>query len=364
MNVLLVSLYSIKRNTSVAISSISIIKGLLALGHKITLVMPDWPKCETMFDESQVRIVYIPGHDRIRKAGFLINKFRSHFDLLDFTRPYLRQIRNTSVPNEYYDTVISFSDPKSSHVFTSRLIRQLRYSRWIQHWGDPMLGDITRNLWWPKWCIKLYEWNITRKADRIIYVTPFTCYAQQIEHPGLADKIAFVPLPADMCASETIPHTDRLRIAYLGDYNPAFRNLRPLYDACASMDEVQLTIAGHGPRYQALPNIRILPRIPQDRALLIENDADVIFCVCNMRGTQIPGKIFYKASSDKHILIAIEKQYHDKMSSYFDSFNRFVVCDNTPESISNALQSLRYRGHGYVTPERLLPINIAAEILQ
>ena len=284
--------------------------------------------------------------------------------MLDFTRPYLRQVRKTKIPDEFYDVIISTSDPKASHVFTARLLRNVRYGRWIQHWGDPLLGDITRNFWWPRWYIKFYERNIIRKADKIVYVTPFTCEAQRKEYPKLTHRIAFIPLPADMHGTETVEQDGLLRIAYLGDYNPAFRNLRPLYNACSKMDGVSLTIAGHGPSYRSLPNIKVLPRIPQDQALEIENDSDVIFCVCNKRGTQIPGKILYKASSDKHILVAVEQESHDEMCKYLESYNRFVVCDNTPASITEALQSLREKAHDYVTPERLLPVSIAREILR
>ena len=364
MNILLVSLYSLERNTSVAISNINITKGLMALGHRITWMMPQWAQCETEFDASQIRIIRIPGEDEKRDAGYLKNRIHSHFYMLDFTRPYLHQIRKVLVPDEYFDIVISTSDPKTSHVFTARLLHHVRYGQWIQHWGDPLLGDITRNFWWPRWVIKFYEWTILKKADKIIYVTPFTEEAQRGEYPKLANKIKFIPLPADMYKTRTITRPDRLRIAYLGDYNPVFRNLRPLYDACTEMDDVFLTIAGHGPSYQSSHNIQVLPRIPQNKALEIENDSDVIFCVCNKRGTQIPGKILYKASSDKHILIAVENASHDKMCQYFESYNRFVVCDNTRDSIADALQSLRFRTHDYTTPACLLPINIAKEILQ
>lgn len=364
MNILLVTLFSLERNTSVAISNINITKGLLALGHKVTWVMPNWAQCETEFDASQVRIIRVPGQDQPRQVDWLRNKLRSHFGFLDFTRSYLHQVRKVQLPDEYYDVVISTSDPKTSHVFTKRLLRHVRYGQWIQHWGDPLLGDITRNFWWPKRCIKFYEWNILRKADKIIYVTPFTYEAQCAAYPRLAHKFAFVPLPADMHETHTVPDKQHLRVAYLGDYNPVFRNLRPLYDACAKLDFVQLTIAGHGPKYESKPNITILPRIPQDQALEIEGNADVIFCACNMRGTQIPGKVLYKTSSDKHILVAVEQENHDEMVRYFESFNRFVVCDNTAESIAEALQSLRSRPHDYITPERLFPINVVKEILK
>ena len=364
MNVLLISLFALERNTSVSISNIGITEGLLAQGHKLTWVMPYWAKCETNFDESKVRIIRVPGKDRKRDAGFFRNKIRSHFDMLGFTRPYLRQLKNTLVPNEYYDIVISTSDPKTSHVFASRLLRHVKYGRWIQHWGDPLLGDITRNLWWPHCCIKLYEWNILRKADKVVYVTPFTCDAQRYEYPKMANKFTFIPLPADMCPTKTVSRTKQLHVAYLGDYNPVFRNLQPLYDACVNMRDVCLTIAGNGPKYPTQTNITILPRVSQKQALEIESDADVIFCVCNMCGTQIPGKILYKASSDKHILIAVEKELHDEMCRYFESYHRFVVCDNTQESIATALQSLTNRSHDYVTPECLFPVNVVNEILQ
>lgn len=363
MNILLVTLFSLERNTSVAISNINITKGILSLGHKVTWVMPNWAQCETEFDESQVRIVRVPGHDQPRSAWFPLNKIRSHFGFLDFTRSYLREVRNTHVPDEYFDLVISTSDPKTSHPFTARLLKHVRYGRWIQHWGDPLLGDITRNFWWPEWCIKLYEGNIMRKADKIIYVTPFTAEAQKKAYPKLANKISFVPLPADMHTTKTVPLPNMLRVAYLGDYNPSFRDLHPLYDACKKLDFIYLTIAGHGPDYGSTSNINILPRIPQDRALNIEGEADVIFCVCNRRGTQVPGKILYKASSDKHILVAVENENHDEMVRYFESFHRFVICDNTSESIAEALHSLRSQPHNYTTPECISPINVAKQIL-
>lgn len=364
MNILLVTLFSLERNTSVAISNINISKGLLTLGHRLTWVMPNWVQCETEFDSSQVRVIRIPGCDQKRDAGLIINKIRSHFGLLDFTRSYLREVQNTHIPDEYYDVVISTSDPKTSHVFTARLLKNVRYGRWIQHWGDPMLGDITRNYWWPKWCIKLYEGNILRKADKIIYVTPFTAEAQKSVYPKYADKIFFIPLPADMHTTNTISSPDMLRVAYLGDYNPAFRNVRSLYEACKQLNFVRLTIAGHGPGYGNTPNITILPRVPQEKALQIEGEADVIVCVCNMRGTQIPGKILYKTSSDKHILVVMEKEQHEQMLRYFESFNRFYICDNTIESIAQSIQSLRNRPHNYSTPECLLPINVARELLK
>lgn len=364
MNILLVTLFSLERNTSVAISNINITKGLLDLGHKVTLVMPHWDKCETEFDFSQVRIIRVPGKDLSRNVGYIRGKLRSHFDILDFTRSYLRNVRKVQIPNEYFDVVISTSDPKTSHVFTTKLLRRVQYGRWIQHWGDPITGDFTRHYWWPEWVIRMYERNIIRKADKAVYVTPFTYEMECKEHPRLCKKITFSPLPAEMLPIVESTDSNDLRLSYLGDYNPSIRNLKPLYDACVALDFVQLTVAGHGPTYPSTKNISFLPRIPQQQVTQIENNSDVLVCICNIEGTMIPGKITYKASTNKHILVAIEDEFYETMKAYFETYNRYIICRNTVESISDALVRIRgMHNVNYTTPERLLPINIVQEIL-
>ena len=151
MNILLVTLFSLERNTSVAISNINITKGLLALGHKVTWLMPIWPSNDTDCDLSQVRVVRSPGQpdQPYHISSKLLGKLHSHFDVLDVLQGYLKSIKEVIVPDEFFDVVLSLSDPKVSHIYTSELIRlkKIRYGRWIQHWGDPITGDFTRHYW-------------------------------------------------------------------------------------------------------------------------------------------------------------------------------------------------------------------------
>lgn len=368
MNILVVSLYPLERNTSVANSSISIIKGLLALEHSVTVLMPDWPSNDTGCDLSQIHVIRIPGHpdQPYNLKSKWLGKIHSHFDILDVSRGYLKSVEKVVIPDEYFDVVLSLADPKVSHIYTNELIRlkKIRYGRWIQHWGDPITGDFTRHYWWPEWVIRLYERSIIKKADKAVFVTPFTHIMERNEHPNLKERIAFAPLPAEMLPVAECPDSDKLRLSYLGDYNPSIRNLKPLYDACSNIDFVQLTIAGHGPSYPSIENITILPRIPQQQAGEIENNSDVLVCICNVTGTMIPGKITYKASTKKHILVALEDENYKEMKAYFESFNRYVLCRNTIESISEALLKIRNVKADYTTPERLLPENIAKLILE
>lgn len=368
MNILVVSLFPLERNTSVANSSISIVKGLLALGHRVTMLMPSWPTNDTDVDLSSTRVIRIPGqpdqHYSLKSKW--VGKMHSHFDVLDISRGYMKFIKDMVIPDEFYDVVLSLSDPKVSHLYTRELIRlkKIRYGRWIQHWGDPITGDFTRHYWWPEWAIRLYERSIIRTADKAVFVSPFTYEMEREEHPRLSQRIAFAPLPAEMLPIAECPQSDDLRLSYLGDYNPSIRNLRPLYDACANKKGIKLTIAGNGPTYPRCDNIIILPRIPQQKAQKIENESDVIVCVCNVTGTMIPGKITYKASTNKHILVAIEDDNYEAMKAYFESYNRYILCRNTAESISEALEGLKNQKAKYTTPEQLLPINIVKSILK
>ena len=368
MNILVVSLFPLERNTSVANSSISLVKGLLGLGLRVTVLMPEWPSNDTGVDISPIRVVRILGqpdkHYSLKSKW--VAKMHSHFDVLDVSRGYLKSIKDVVIPDEFFDVMISLADPKVSHLYAKELIRhkKVRYGRWIQHWGDPITGDFTRHYWWPDWAIRLYERSIIRMADKAVFVTPFTYEMECAEHPSLSKQIAFAPLPAEMLPIVECPPSKDLRLSYLGDYHPTIRNLRPLYDACANKEGIRLTIAGHGPKYPICNNVTILPRIPQQQAQQIENDSDVIVCVCNVTGTMIPGKITYKASTNKHILVAIEDDNYEAMKAYLESFNRYILCRNTAESISEALEGLKTKKANYTTPERLLPINIAKEILK
>ena len=78
----------------------------------------------------------------------------------------------------------------------------------------------------------------------------------------------------------------------------------------------------------------------------------------------IPGKITYKASTNKHILVALEEDNYEAMRAYLESYNRYVLCRNTAESISEALEELKTKKANYTTPGRLLPINVAKEIIR
>lgn len=381
MKVLFVTLFPLENNTSVTISNYGILSGLQKIGHEVTILMPYASDKEvTMpYDLSMFRIVRIEGipFDQLRNVPQrqsiwykVRRKYRKMFEFLDFTRPYLKSAKNVSILNEHFDLIISTSDPKTSHVFVRKMIKNgLKYDRWIQHWGDPMYGDITRSNSYPNWIVKLYERNIIKMADKIVYVSPFTADMLRKVHSSLNNKISFVPLPCiDTNYTEQVENKEKaiLKLVYLGDYSPSIRNIIPLYEAVKQMNNVELTIAGISTlKLENTDNITVLPRISQDECLKLENEADVLVTVCNLHGTQIPGKLYYSAASQKHMLVIIDGNNKNKIKAYINSFNRYLVCDNMPESIVDMLSKKEVINNiQYNVPSILKPQNNINAILE
>ena len=134
----------------------------------------------------------------------------------------------------------------------------------------------------------------------------------------------------------------------------------PLYDAVEELDNVQLTIAGISSlKLESTNHITVLPRIPQTQCHQLEAEADVSVTVCNLRGTQIPGKVYYAAATQKHMLVILDGDEKDKLRAYIESFNRYIVCDNNVESIKEALKTIQSAQERveYQVPKIFLPEN-------
>ena len=381
MKVLFVTLFPLENNTSVTISNYGVLRGLHQLGHDVTILMPhaSYGNLQIPYDVSMFRIVRIDGLPfyQIRQApekqslGYkLKRKWNKWFNFLDFTKYYLKCAKSVSILNEHFDLVISTSDPKATHVFVKKMIDHgLSCSRWIQHWGDPMYGDITRSNCYPNWVVKCYERRIVKWADKVVYVSPFTADMLKMVHPQLSNRIDFVPLPCEEITEEPVAsaESDILKLAYLGDYSPSIRNILPLYDAVNNMEGVHLTIAGISSlKLENTDKVKVLPRIPQNECHQLEMSSDVSVTVCNLRGTQIPGKVYYAAASQKHMLVILDGDEKDKLKEYVDSFGRYITCENNPESIQKALSDIRNRKDTttYVVPSIFLPKNNVEEILK
>ncbi len=390
MNILFVTLCPLEANTSVSISNLGLLKGFRDLDHNITIIMPDLDKNASYYDKnndlSSYNIIRMTNNNLGQKVAtinsnssglehkalMMLRKIYLKLNLFDRSKDYINKANELCIYDQFFDIVISTSDPKTSHLFIAKCIKNgLNYGKWIQHWGDPLSGDVSSQSVFPKWYIKRVEHNVIKKCDYSLYVSPFTAEEQKKNHKDLSEKIGFVPLVCDESYSinsecKNSKREGKLTVAFLGDYSSHVRNILPLYNACKNLDFITLIIAGNTDlSLQNTSNIRIYPRLKQSDAKAIENDADVVVSVGNLYGTQIPGKIYYLSASKKVILVTLEEDKKEEMKKYLNSYNRFDIADNTEESISDYLLRLKNRiNTDYNTPEILLPLNIAKKVIE
>lgn len=395
MKILFVTLKALETNTSVTKSNIGILNGFEDMNCEIDIIMPSIDEELFYYDDSKLKLskynIYRiqsktigdkvakksnSNFKIIKKVISLLRKGYYKFKILDRGTQLLKESKKIDIYDKFYDYVISTSDPKSSHLFVKKMIKNgLNYGKWIQHWGDPLASDITYNGIYPMFIRKIVEKGIIDSADKIIYVSPFTLEEQRNSYKSLNKKMEFIPLPCEK-REETLSkekHDEKrvLKIAYLGDYNSSIRNIKPLYNVCKENSKYKLIIAGNTDiTLSSTKNIEIFPRLKAKDIEEIEKKSDILVSICNLKGSQIPGKIYYESSTDKDILVALDGEYKERLHKYLSAYNRFECCENTEKSLGKKLEEIYERIVSFdkmkkhMIPSQLLPINVAKKIIE
>ncbi len=364
MRILYVSLSSYDYNTSAMIRNKALINGMLQNGNTIDFLTIGASQISKYYDGTSelldnLNIIKLEDNKiyknfnktqnskntNVLKKIFvnIIKSLYHRVSLFDNTIITAMKINNINNIQKYYDVIISSSDPKSSHFAVNRLIKLgLRYGKWIEYWGDPLLNDITRKSILPKWYIKQIEKKLFYNADKICYVSPFTCDEQKKIFFKYADKMCFLPIAykeKKIYENQQLK-IDTVKLGYFGDYNDAVRNIIPLYNCCKEYG-IKLCIAGNSNlELEDTKNIMILPRVNKVRLDELEADTDILICIINKYGLQIPGKIYHYAATNKPILIILDGPNKEKIRKYLFKFDRFVLCDNSKVSINEAINRI------------------------
>ncbi|HEY5555499.1 hypothetical protein [Acetobacterium sp.] len=369
MNILIIKLSPVEGLSSSMIRTLALTKGLLTLGHHVDFLTIPISECHVIgkcydFLEN-VRIIRTKENTRYDsitskkdksknvKIGIenILRKTYHKFSLYDYTYSMAKRVDINLLKTKYYDVVISSSDPKTAHIAAKQLFEQgLKYKKWIQYWGDPMALDITNKSIYPQWVIKKVENDLLKSADKIIYVSPFTLKKQKKAFPKLAQKMIFLPTPyiQEKLYDET--QNMKFTIGYFGAYTNRVRNIFPLYKAGKLMkDSIIVNIVGNSDIVlEETDNIKVYPRGDISR---FEREADLLVCMLNRGGTQIPGKVYHYAATNKPILILLDGDNMNEIREYLESFNRYIICNNEAESIVNAINNIK----NY--PKTALPCN-------
>lgn len=357
MDILIIKLSPVETITSSMYRTLAIARGLVECGNEVDMIVApynglnpkDRPKdflddinvIRTNKNNTYTSIVNQGKGEGVRKKAVnVLKKVWHKLSVYDYTYSIAKKIDISILHKRNYDIVISSSDPKSSHIAVKMLTKQgLKYNRWIQYWGDPLTIDITRVDIWPSFIMKNIENRILSNADKIVYVSPFTLKEQKRLFPQKASKMSF--LPVSYMSEEIYEKTrnERFTIGYYGNYEKRVRNIVPFYEACCNLgSKIAVSIYGDTDiSLKSTDNIQILPRSVIDEH---KKSADLLVCILNSSGTQIPGKLYHLAGTNKKVLVIVDGDNTIEMKAYLESFSRFYLCENNAECIKDTIDKI------------------------
>lgn len=361
--VLFVSTESLKANTSAAIRNKAFVEGLLHCGFCVHTVTPKRNRQEEI--NSCIVAHYLIKEEmeidhlgtRIAESSnavlFQAKRLISKCMLYDGNRRLLKYIRSFNIEDTFFDFVISSSDSKVSHLIVDRLIKKKKilYKKWIQYWGDPFYIDINKRNFLPRFIVQEEEKRLLNLADIIVYTSPRTLEVQQRLFNSSSEKMIFIPTPYEKERIYAKKKKKILTIGYYGDYRSQDRNIIPFYNVAKNMSDFNFEFVGRTDlTLKSFSNMRIYDRIPYNELLKFENDCDILVCVGNRAGcTQLPGKIYHYAATNKPILYIYEE--YDANTEYLAGLDRYHLVKNQENEIRQKLLEISLITNKYCNPE-------------
>lgn len=402
MNILVIAGYCLRINSSANLCHISYINGLLNSGHTVDLITVS--DKNLMTDNSMLippvrhlyeyQASYYEQYSRIRRNSAMPstgsgNQFtepmkgpRLRSKLKSKIKKTIRAMYGVYGPDavwewrarkfrtqELYDVVISLAYPPTSHRLAERLIRKkhIATKHWLQIWEDPWYADLFGVQ--PNEKIRKEEARLLSVADRVCYVSPLTLHYQKQFYGESAHKMFWKPLPSYYVPAKSQIPPNQFVFGYFGDYNSKVRNLYPFYQVAVEQN-LETYICGNTDRkFSSTNDVHVFGRLPLRELHPYEDKTNVLVFVCNLKGGQIPGKIYQYSTTDKYILFILDGTQEETavLKEYFGQFNRYFFCDNTIESISAAVQSIiHHKSQNIINApvEAFRPENIISSILK
>lgn len=382
MDILFISLSPIDSTFSMSFRNRSIISGLLQLNNSIDIITVH-SKQEEFFIENlpilnNLNIVRLnspkkfsrqnknENSSKIKKIykNSIFRRIYNYFIPFDTSIFLLTKISVKSLPKKHYELIITSSDTKTSHLVPFMLKRDgLIFNRWIQYWGDPFALDITTKFIYPKSWIAKLEKIILKHADKIIYVSPITLIDQKKLFKDFSHKMVYLPIPYETTKIYPPINNKLFTIGYFGFYLQNVRNILPLYDALSSFtDDIHLNIIG--PSDLILVNQKCITVLPNSNDISkYESEADLIVVIMNLKGGQIPGKIFHLSGTNKPILILLDGENQLYIKEIFEKYNRFYMCLNQKDEILKSIREIRNHNKTFHPLEDFSAKRIASHFL-
>lgn len=240
-----------------------------------------------------------------------------------------------------YDLIISNSSPAASHKLVLDLLskKHLSDTRWIQIWEDPWYFDLYGG---HSEDVRQEEHNLLKAAKEIFYVSILTLHYQKIYFSDCSHKMKHIPLPYLKINDDNEYNEENkcIRFGYFGDYYSTTRNLCPFYEATVESDVTTFINGDSDLKLESTTLVKVQNRVTLDLLRVLQDQTDVLVHLCNLKGGQIPGKIYHYSATNKPILFILDGTDSEKeiIKNYFIKFERYHFCENKKEDILKAIK--------------------------
>ena len=263
-----------------------------------------------------------------------------------------------------YDLVVSNSSPAASHKLVGILLKkqQLKCKRWVQIWEDPWYFDLYGG---HSEAIRQEEHALLREATEIYYVSPLTLKYQQQHFADCAHKMKHIPLPYFDFAKTDILPTGEWSFGYFGDYYSQTRNLVPFYEALVRSSHRGYIYGDSNVPLKSTEKVEISGRVTLDVLDKVQAKTKVLVHLCNLRGGQIPGKIYHYSATAKPILFILDGTPEEQiiLKSYFSQFDRFYFCENNLAAIGKAIDAICADNRAWARLDAFSPKEVVRQLL-
>ncbi len=377
----------IEYNTSSNIRSKAIIKGLYENGNEVICYCP---KADTKhkyygqndLDLYKIEVIrYKKNYIRTNMEGNIAGNSKSiksvvkqmllHiYRKVDFFGSSIRYVSekkwiSKDIQRRECDVLLSFSDPKPAHIIGGYCKRH-NSIKYIQQWGDPLTNDITNRSILPMWVKKYVEKRLIKHADKICYVSPLTLQSQRCLFPAFADRMTFIPTPS-LNYKDQVTISEHISFGYFGSYASSVRDIMPLYNAAKKHSKVDFYIIGDSDIVlDSMENIHVITgRVAPNVVAEYMTKVNVIVCLMNKKGGQIPGKVYHDASSKKDILLIKDGEYADEIQNFFEKYGHYTFVENNVEAIDIAIDNYVVNGVPVRKPvEEFKAVNVAKKLIE
>jgi hypothetical protein len=354
MNILYVSSFVYRKNSSAAIRNNKMIEGLVSIGNSVDVLTVN-------YSEEWTDSALLESHKKLGVSVNYQDVFSVNNIATDSSKKRLKQylpksfytfIKNVvAFPDvdkkwldkdifieDKYDIVISSSDTKTSHYVVEKIFnKQVLKAKWVQIWGDPWASDVNLDFFTKK-LVGSFEYKLLKKAYKVFYVSELTTKEYKNKFPSISHKISYVGRPyyKKLFVDTSTHRINEFSIFYPGSLNEN----RSIVNFCENIKkfnssnerQIKLNICGYQTEsilelYQKYNFVHFLGVKSVDEVYSQFSESQFLLFVDNgVSSTQIPGKLFDYYGTNLPI-IALLSNGNTIMKEFLSKDRRTIVVD-------------------------------------